>query len=91
MLFPEGPVASDPLGRVFEVMRDLCVLPFAVNGDTYVTDQGIRPDTTLEALAKLKPGSAKGTYMKSITISTTLELIKRLFNSVKREVEAGAC
>ena len=31
------------------------VVPFAVNGDTYVVDQGIRPDTSLEALAALKP------------------------------------
>jgi acetyl-CoA acyltransferase len=31
------------------------IVPFSVNGDTYVTDQGIRPDTTLEALAQLKP------------------------------------
>src|SRR4029453_2872514 len=31
------------------------IVPFAVNGDTYVTDQGIRPDTSLEALAELKP------------------------------------
>jgi acetyl-CoA acyltransferase len=31
------------------------IIPFAVNGDTYVTDQGIRPDTSLEALAALKP------------------------------------
>jgi acetyl-CoA acetyltransferase family protein len=31
------------------------IMPFAVNGDTFVTDQGIRPDTTLEALAALKP------------------------------------
>jgi acetyl-CoA acyltransferase len=31
------------------------IVPFAVNGDTYVTDQGIRPDTNLEALSKLKP------------------------------------
>jgi acetyl-CoA acyltransferase len=31
------------------------ILPFKVNGDTYVKDQGIRPDTTLEALAALKP------------------------------------
>jgi acetyl-CoA acetyltransferase family protein len=31
------------------------IIPFAVNGDTYVSDQGIRPDTTLEALAGLKP------------------------------------
>ncbi len=31
------------------------IVPFRVNGDTYVTDQGIRPDTTLEKLAELKP------------------------------------
>src|SRR4051794_15362697 len=31
------------------------IVPFAVNGDTYVADQGIRPDTTLKALAGLKP------------------------------------
>jgi acetyl-CoA acetyltransferase family protein len=31
------------------------IVPMSVNGDTYVTDQGIRPDTTLEALAALKP------------------------------------
>jgi acetyl-CoA acyltransferase len=31
------------------------IVPFRVNGDTHVTDQGIRPDTTLEALAALKP------------------------------------
>jgi acetyl-CoA acyltransferase len=30
-------------------------IPFQVNGDTYVTDQGIRPDTTLEKLSQLKP------------------------------------
>src|SRR5881227_4401931 len=30
------------------------IIPMAVNGDTYVSDQGIRPDTTLEALAGLK-------------------------------------
>jgi acetyl-CoA acyltransferase len=30
-------------------------IPFQVNGDTYVTDQGIRPDTSLEKLAELKP------------------------------------
>jgi acetyl-CoA acyltransferase len=30
-------------------------LPFSVNGDTYVTDQGIRPDTSIEKLAELKP------------------------------------
>ena len=31
------------------------IVPFAVNGDTFVTDQGIRPDTNLEALSQLKP------------------------------------
>jgi len=31
------------------------VIPFAVNGDTFVTDQGIRPETSLEALSQLKP------------------------------------
>ena len=31
------------------------MVPIKVNGDTYVTDQGIRPDTNLEALANLKP------------------------------------
>jgi acetyl-CoA acyltransferase len=30
-------------------------IPFQVNGDTYVSDQGIRPDTTLEKLSSLKP------------------------------------
>jgi len=30
-------------------------VPFRVNGDTHVSDQGIRPDTSLEALAALKP------------------------------------
>jgi acetyl-CoA acyltransferase len=31
------------------------IVPFSVNGDTYVTDQGIRADTSLEKLADLKP------------------------------------
>jgi acetyl-CoA acyltransferase len=31
------------------------IVPFSVNGDTYATDQGIRPDTSLEKLAELKP------------------------------------
>ncbi len=30
------------------------MIPMQVNGDTYVTDQGIRPDTSLEALSQLK-------------------------------------
>jgi acetyl-CoA acyltransferase len=31
------------------------MIPMSVNGETYVTDQGIRPDTSLEKLAELKP------------------------------------
>lgn len=31
------------------------IIPFGVNGDTFVTDQGIRPDTNLESLSQLKP------------------------------------
>jgi acetyl-CoA acyltransferase len=31
------------------------MIPMSVNGDIYVTDQGIRPDTSLEKLAELKP------------------------------------
>ncbi len=31
------------------------IVPFQVNGDTYVTDQGIRPTTDLETLSQLKP------------------------------------
>ncbi|MGB7588215.1 MAG: thiolase family protein [Solirubrobacterales bacterium] len=31
------------------------IVPFSVNGDTYVADQGIRPDTSLEKLSQLKP------------------------------------
>ena len=31
------------------------IVPMRVNGSTYVSDQGIRPDTSLKALAELKP------------------------------------
>jgi acetyl-CoA acyltransferase len=31
------------------------IVPMKVNGSTYVSDQGIRPDTSLEALAELRP------------------------------------
>ena len=38
------------------------IVPFEVNGDTVTTDQGIRPETTLEGLAALKPAfKADGT------------------------------
>jgi acetyl-CoA acyltransferase len=31
------------------------IVPFQVNGSTYTTDQGIRPDTSMEGLGQLKP------------------------------------
>ncbi len=31
------------------------IVPITVDGETYATDQGIRPDTSLEALAALRP------------------------------------
>jgi acetyl-CoA acetyltransferase family protein len=31
------------------------IIPFQLNGETYTTDQGIRPDTSLEVLSQLKP------------------------------------
>jgi acetyl-CoA acyltransferase len=31
------------------------IVPFQVNGDTLHTDQGIRPDSSIESLSKLKP------------------------------------
>jgi acetyl-CoA acyltransferase len=31
------------------------IVPFSVNGDTHQVDQGIRPDSSLEALSQLKP------------------------------------
>ncbi len=33
------------------------IIPYAVNGDTFVTDQGIRPDTNLEQLAEMTPAA----------------------------------
>src|ERR671931_2474305 len=36
------------------------IVPFSVNGDTYVTDQGIRSETSLEKLAELKPAFKEG-------------------------------
>ncbi len=36
------------------------IIPFATNGDVRVTDQGIRPDTSLEALAGLKTPFKEG-------------------------------
>ena len=35
-------------------------MPFPVNGSTYVSDQGIRPDTSLEALAGAQAGVQAG-------------------------------
>ena len=36
------------------------IIPFQVNGDTYTTDQGIRPDTSLETLVAAEAGVQGG-------------------------------
>ncbi|MCZ7587521.1 MAG: thiolase family protein [Gaiella sp.] len=36
------------------------ILPITADGETHTTDQGIRPDTSLEALAQLKPSFRRG-------------------------------
>ena len=36
------------------------IVPFQVNGDTYVTDQGIRPDTNIETLVAAQAGLQGG-------------------------------
>ncbi len=36
------------------------IVPVSVNGDTFTTDQGIRRDTTMEALAQLQPAFKPG-------------------------------
>ncbi len=36
------------------------ILPVTVDGETHTTDQGIRPDTSLEALARLEPSFRAG-------------------------------
>src|SRR5262249_58038467 len=36
------------------------MLPFSVNGSTFTVDQGIRRDTSLDALAALKPAFKEG-------------------------------
>jgi acetyl-CoA acyltransferase len=60
-LVPQG-ISAEMIADKWEIPRsemdELAVretIPFAVNGSTYVADQGIRPDTSLEALAGLKP------------------------------------
>jgi acetyl-CoA acetyltransferase family protein len=45
------------------------IVPFAVGGDSYVKDQGIRPGTSLEALAALKPAFKPGGKITAGTAS----------------------
>jgi acetyl-CoA acetyltransferase family protein len=42
-------------GATEEGRFDREIMPFPVNGDVFTADQGIRPETTLEGLAALKP------------------------------------
>jgi acetyl-CoA acyltransferase len=66
------------------------ILPFSVNGDTFVSDQGIRPDTSLEALAQLKPAfkpDGKVTAGNSSQISDGAAAV--LLMSARKAAELG--
>jgi acetyl-CoA acyltransferase len=66
------------------------IVPFAVNGDTYVADQGIRPDTNLETLAALKPAfkpDGKITAANSSQISDGAAAV--LLMSAEKAAELG--
>jgi acetyl-CoA acetyltransferase family protein len=66
------------------------IVPFRVNGDTYVTDQGIRPGTNLETLAELKPAfkpDGKITAANSSQISDGAAAV--LLMSAEKAAELG--
>jgi acetyl-CoA acyltransferase len=66
------------------------IVPFAVNGDTYVADQGIRPDTNLETLSGLKPAfkpDGKITAANSSQISDGAAAV--LLMSAEKAAELG--
>jgi acetyl-CoA acetyltransferase family protein len=67
------------------------IVPVSANGNTYTTDQGIRPDTTLEALRELKPAfrdDGKITAGNSSQISDGAAAV--LLMSRERASELGA-
>ena len=49
--------------RAAKATEDGCfereIVPMRVNGDTYATDQGVRPQSTLDVLAELKRRSSR--------------------------------
>ena len=51
---------SSPRARPRRAASSARSIPFQVNGSTYVADQGIRPDTSLEALAGAQAGVQGG-------------------------------
>src|SRR5438093_904693 len=55
------------------------ILPFAVNGDVYTTDQGIRPETSLETLAELKPA-----FKEDGLVTAGARLITTLLHELER-------
>jgi acetyl-CoA acyltransferase len=66
------------------------MVPISVNGDTYTTDQGIRRDTSLEALAQLQPAfkaDGKVTAGNSSQISDGAAAV--LLMSADKAVELG--
>ena len=52
-LVPQG-ISAEMIADKWNLSREE-LDAYSVNGDTYVTDQGIRPDPSLEKLSELKP------------------------------------
>jgi len=64
-------------------------IPFQVNGDTYVSDQGIRPDTALEKLSALKPAFKPDRKVTAGNASQISDGATALLMSADRAAELG--
>jgi acetyl-CoA acetyltransferase family protein len=64
------------------------MVPFQVNGDTYMTDQGIRPNTDLETLAALKPAFKQDGKITAANSSQVSDGAAALLLMERRRAEA---
>jgi acetyl-CoA acyltransferase len=64
-------------------------IPFQGNGDTYVSDQGIRPDTALEKLSALKPAFKPDRKVTAGNASQISDGATALLMSADRAAELG--
>jgi len=67
------------------------MVPFQVNGDTYMTDQGIRPNTDLETLAALKPAFKEGGKITAANSSQVSDGAAALLLMERGRAEALGC